>query len=96
MATCTGPNGANDPNCSLGTPGEVTTQAPENPAPQKDVGHNGKLSKLPGNNPPWFQAAKMRYQAYLVIEGFLTRFESHLKSFLVYPAWRDAKLRVTI
>lgn len=66
MATCTGPNGANDPNCSLnvgpnGTPGEITAQVPENPAPQEDVGLNGKLDKLPGNNPPYFQAAKMRY-----------------------------------
>lgn len=66
MATCTGQNGANDPNCSLnvgpnGTPGEVTSQDPETPAPEEDVGLNGKLDRLPGNNPPYFEAAKMRY-----------------------------------
>ncbi|KAK4084891.1 hypothetical protein Purlil1_10111 [Purpureocillium lilacinum] len=66
MATCTGPSSAEDPNCSLrvgpnGTTGEVTTQPPEKPAPEEEVGRNGKLDKLPGNNPPYFQAAKMRY-----------------------------------
>ncbi|KAJ6441360.1 pantothenate transporter liz1 [Purpureocillium lavendulum] len=64
MATCTGPKGADDPNCSLnvgpnGTPGEVSTQPPEAAAPEEDVGLNGKLDKLPGNNPVFFQSAKM-------------------------------------
>ncbi|OBT60510.1 hypothetical protein VE03_10148 [Pseudogymnoascus sp. 23342-1-I1] len=66
MATCTGPNGADDANCSLnvgpnGRPGEVTTQDPEQPAPAEEVGHNGKLDKLPGNNPVYFKSVKMRY-----------------------------------
>lgn len=66
MATCTGPNGADDKNCSLnvgpnGTPGEVTHQDPEKPGPTEDVGLNGKLDKLPGDNPPFFQGVKMRY-----------------------------------
>lgn len=65
MATCTGPNGANDANCSLNVgpngPGEVTTQNPEHPAPMEEVGLNGKLDKLPGNNPVYYKSAKMRY-----------------------------------
>lgn len=60
METCTGPNGADDPGCSLnvgpnGTPGEVTTQPPETAAPDEEVGNNGKLDKLPGDNPIFFE-----------------------------------------
>jgi hypothetical protein len=66
MATCTGPNGANDPNYSLnvgpnGSPGEISAQVPKIPVPQEDVGLKGKLDKLPGNNPPYFLMAKVRY-----------------------------------
>lgn len=66
IATCTGQNGVDDPGCSLNvgpnsTPGEVTVQVPVISPPDEDVGLNGKLDELPGDNPPWFQAAKMRY-----------------------------------
>lgn len=62
IATCTGENGVYDPDCSInvgpnGTPGEVTVLDPVIPAPDEEVGVNGKLERLPGDNPPWFEAA---------------------------------------
>lgn len=55
MATCTGKRGADDPNCSLNVgpngPGRVARFTVEKPAPAEDVGLNGRLTQLPGNNP---------------------------------------------
>jgi hypothetical protein len=55
METCTGPNGVNDVNCSLNVgpdgPGRASYQELEVPAPDEEVGENGPLDKLPGNNP---------------------------------------------
>jgi hypothetical protein len=57
LRTCTGPNGVDDENCSLnvgsdGSPGHPSTQTPQTPAPAGNVGLNGPLKKLPGQNPP--------------------------------------------
>ncbi len=60
MATCTGPNGANDPGCSIGHPVDQKELNPETPAPTEEVGFNGKLDKLPGNNPVYYTSAKLR------------------------------------
>jgi hypothetical protein len=52
--TCVGPNGVNDPNCSLnvnGSPGSASSQVPDVPAPVENVGLTGLLTALPGNNP---------------------------------------------
>jgi hypothetical protein len=55
MDTCTGPGGVEDPNCSLNVgpngPGVEGPQELETPAPVEEVGLNGPLDKLPGNNP---------------------------------------------
>lgn len=55
IETCTGTNGVNDANCSLnvGTdgPGEAKPQPIEVPPPDEDVGEDGALKKLPGDNP---------------------------------------------
>ena len=54
MTTCTGPNGVNDKGCSLvvnGSPGNPSRQTPEVKAPAEQVGLNGPLATLPGNNP---------------------------------------------
>ncbi|CAI6013883.1 hypothetical protein V2G26_003837 [Clonostachys chloroleuca] len=57
MDTCTGPNGVNDVNCSLNVgpngPGQAGPQELEVPAPNEEVGENGPLDRLPGNNPVW-------------------------------------------
>jgi hypothetical protein len=50
--TCQGPNGANDPGCSVydntGSGGSKNLQVP---APAEDVGLTAPLKALPGNNP---------------------------------------------
>lgn len=56
IATCTGNRGVDDPNCSLnvgadGSPGHASEQIVQTPPPTEDVGINGPLDKLPGNNP---------------------------------------------
>lgn len=56
IATCTGKFTVNDRGCSLnvgpdGTPGRASVQPLEVKAPAEDVGLNGPLAKLPGNNP---------------------------------------------
>lgn len=55
IATCTGPNGVNDAGCSLNVgpdgPGHASTQTPEVAPPNEEIGFNGPLDKLPGNNP---------------------------------------------
>lgn len=50
FATCTGPDGMNAPECSLGE-GAASDQEPEVAEPGEDVGKNGTLAKLPGDNP---------------------------------------------
>ena len=66
IETCTGPNGVNDANCSLNVgpngPGESQPQKVEVPPPNEDVGENGPLAKLPGDNPvtPNKRSAKLR------------------------------------
>lgn len=55
MDTCTGPNGVHDVNCSLNVgpngPGQSSRQSLEVPAPEEDVGVDGPLNRLPGDNP---------------------------------------------
>ncbi|CAM1508697.1 Fc.00g055450.m01.CDS01 [Cosmosporella sp. VM-42] len=55
MTTCNGPGGVDDPNCSLNVgpngPGRASSQPLEVPAKVENVGLNGPLDKLPGNNP---------------------------------------------
>ncbi|UKZ76788.1 hypothetical protein TrVFT333_004498 [Trichoderma virens FT-333] len=56
IATCTGPNGVLDRGCSLnvgpnGTPGSSGPQKLQTPAPTENIGLNGPLAALPGNNP---------------------------------------------
>lgn len=52
MATCTGPQNVEAPGCSLGRPGVVSSQSPEVAAIyEEDIGLNGPISRLPGNNP---------------------------------------------
>lgn len=57
METCTGPNGVNDADCSLNVgpngPGQAGPQELEVAPPDEEVGENGPLDKLPGNNPVW-------------------------------------------
>ncbi|KAK2759360.1 hypothetical protein FQN54_002838 [Arachnomyces sp. PD_36] len=50
FATCTGPDGMNAPECSLGK-GEASDQEPEVAEPDEDVGLDSPLDKLPGDNP---------------------------------------------
>ncbi len=55
MATCTGPNGVLDAGCSLNVgpngPGSSSSQTPQVAPPTEQVGFNGPLAALPGNNP---------------------------------------------
>ncbi|KHO01249.1 uncharacterized protein MAM_00250 [Metarhizium album ARSEF 1941] len=55
VETCTGPNGVNDARCSLNVgpdgPGHSRRQPVEVSPPQEEVGFNGPLHKLPGDNP---------------------------------------------
>ena len=55
MQTCTGPNGVNDAGCSLNVgpngPGSSSSQDPEVPASSENVGLNGPIPALPGDNP---------------------------------------------
>ena len=55
MDTCTGPQGVDAAGCSLnvGTngPGRASRQKIETAPPNEDVGSNGPLGSLPGNNP---------------------------------------------
>lgn len=52
FATCQGPQGAFDPNCSVNAnQGSASRETPEVAAPFEDVGLNGPLNALPGNNP---------------------------------------------
>lgn len=55
METCTGPKGVNDADCSLNVgpdgPGRASEQELEVDPPNEEVGKNGPLDKLPGNNP---------------------------------------------
>lgn len=48
--TCSGPEGMDSPTCSLGG-GEGGERELEVPAPEEDVGMDGPLDKLPGDNP---------------------------------------------
>ncbi|OAA60040.1 hypothetical protein ISF_06051 [Cordyceps fumosorosea ARSEF 2679] len=54
MKTCTGKQGTNSPDCSLyvgpNGAGKTSFQKPERDPPTEDVGLNGRLRKLPGNN----------------------------------------------
>lgn len=70
MATCTGQKGVDDPNCSLnvgsdGSPGHSSTQPLQVAPVNEEIGLNGPLAKLPGNNPVTGslkkRSAKMRY-----------------------------------
>lgn len=55
MATCTGKQGTDTPDCSLyvdrNGAGKTSFQKPERAPPTEDVGLNGRLQKLPGKNP---------------------------------------------
>ncbi|CAG5137590.1 uncharacterized protein ALTATR162_LOCUS161 [Alternaria atra] len=54
IATCTGSQGLQDPNCSLrlgGSLGSPGNKDPETAAPVEDVGMTGPVAKLPGDNP---------------------------------------------
>ncbi|KID78291.1 hypothetical protein MBR_02739, partial [Metarhizium brunneum ARSEF 3297] len=55
IETCTGPNGVNDAGCSLNVgpdgPGRSSRQPVEVPPPNEEIGFNGTLDKLPGDNP---------------------------------------------
>lgn len=52
LATCQGPLGAYDPNCSVNAgQGSASQETLEVPAPVEDVGLNAPLNALPGNNP---------------------------------------------
>ncbi|KYK56567.1 uncharacterized protein DCS_03567 [Drechmeria coniospora] len=55
MDTCTGPQGVDAPSCSLNIgpdgPGRSRRQDIETDAPREEVGLNGPLDKLPGDNP---------------------------------------------
>ncbi|KAH8820776.1 hypothetical protein F5884DRAFT_745119 [Xylogone sp. PMI_703] len=52
VATCQGPNGFFDPNCSVNAgQGGAVNLNPEVPAPSEAVGLNGPIAALPGNNP---------------------------------------------
>lgn len=56
IETCTGEHTVNDAGCSLnvgpnGTPGQAASQPIELEPQFEEVGQNGPLDKLPGNNP---------------------------------------------
>ncbi|KAF2763010.1 hypothetical protein EJ05DRAFT_506654 [Pseudovirgaria hyperparasitica] len=54
MSTCTGSDGINSAGCSLkvnGETGQATRKDPETPAPDEDVGLDGPIKALPGDNP---------------------------------------------
>ncbi|OAA43439.1 hypothetical protein BBO_04582 [Beauveria brongniartii RCEF 3172] len=55
MKTCTGKKGTDDPGCSLyigpNGAGKTSFQKPEKAPPTEEVGLNGRLQILPGNNP---------------------------------------------
>ncbi|XWW94145.1 hypothetical protein V2A60_002087 [Cordyceps javanica] len=55
METCTGKQGTDSPTCSLyvgpNGAGKTSFQKPERAPPMEDVGLNGRIKKLPGNNP---------------------------------------------
>lgn len=52
METCTGKQGTDAPGCSLGFGFKRTSfRQPEKAPPTEDVGLQGRLQKLPGNNP---------------------------------------------
>lgn len=54
MTTCTGPGGVTASSCSLvvnGSPGSASAQVPQVAPPGEQVGLNGPLKALPGNNP---------------------------------------------
>ncbi|PTB62010.1 hypothetical protein BBK36DRAFT_1163344 [Trichoderma citrinoviride] len=55
ISTCTGPNGVNDSGCSLNVgpngPGVSGPQKLQTPAPTENIGLNGPIAALPGNNP---------------------------------------------
>ena len=64
--TCQGDGGVMNPNCSLnvgpdGTPGQAVERDPEVPAPSEEVGFNGPLDKLPGDNPLFKRSMRERY-----------------------------------
>ncbi|KAG8424071.1 hypothetical protein J3458_000905 [Metarhizium acridum] len=54
VETCTGPNGVNDAGCSLNVgpdgPGRSSRQPVEVAPPNEEIGFNGPLHKLPGDN----------------------------------------------
>lgn len=54
--TCTGNKGVDDPKCSLnvgadGSPGHSSVKQVQTTPPYEELGQNGPLDKLPGNNP---------------------------------------------
>lgn len=52
IASCTGPDGFQSPDCSINAgSGAATSLMPEVPAPTEQVGLNGPIAALPGNNP---------------------------------------------
>ena len=52
MDTCQGPDGSSSPDCSINAgAGSSEVLTPEVDAPAEEVGENGPLAKLPGNNP---------------------------------------------
>jgi len=52
MATCQGPDGSRSDDCSINVgSGSSEKQSPEVAAPSEEVGLNGPLAKLPGDNP---------------------------------------------
>lgn len=56
MTSCTGPGGVDAASCSLnvgpdGSPGHSSVQQPQTAPPSEQVGLNGPLAALPGNNP---------------------------------------------
>ncbi|KAK2605860.1 hypothetical protein QQS21_003700 [Conoideocrella luteorostrata] len=55
MDTCTGSQGVNAAGCSLNVgpdgPGHASTQPAEVPPPKEEIGFNGPLDRLPGDNP---------------------------------------------
>ncbi|KAI9898000.1 hypothetical protein N3K66_006360 [Trichothecium roseum] len=66
ITTCTGDGGINSPSCSLnvgpnGTPGESGRKDLEVAAPTEEIGFNGPLDKLPGDNPLFKRSMRERY-----------------------------------
>lgn len=62
LETCTGPLGAYAQNCSVNAgQGSASQEALEVAAPVEDVGLNGPLDTLPGNNTIWTVSKRSRF-----------------------------------